>query len=64
MARPGGLGLQPVRLVKRDSEHDASARAALRILYRDFLAAGELDIARASRCPGCSPKLSGEGENR
>lgn len=45
------LGVQRARLVRRSAERDRKARAALRVLYRDFLAGGGLDIARATRCP-------------
>lgn len=47
----GRLGVRPARLVRRSSEDGARAQAALRVLYRDFLTAGGLDIARASRSP-------------
>ena len=52
------LGVRRARLVRRSDERDAAARAALRVLYRDFLAGGGLDIAAASRCPRRSPQES------
>jgi hypothetical protein len=62
--RPAVIGLRPARLVRRSPEREAAARAALRILYRDFLAGGGLDIARASRCPGASRKSKRRAKDR
>ncbi|MGH3995317.1 MAG: hypothetical protein ACRDSN_22980 [Pseudonocardiaceae bacterium] len=49
------LGVRPARLVRRSADREAQVRAALRVLYRDFLAGCALDIAGASRSPGRSP---------
>lgn len=61
--RPAGVGLRPVRRVRRSPERDAAARAALRVLYRDFLADGGVDFVRASRCPPRSPNRRPEDED-
>jgi hypothetical protein len=52
------LGVRQARLVRRSAERERKARAALRVLYRDFLAGGGLDIAAGSRCPRRSPHKS------
>jgi hypothetical protein len=49
------LGVRPARLAHRSAERHRAAVAALRVLYRDFLAGGGLDITGASRCPGRWP---------
>lgn len=50
--RPDRLGVRPARLVRRSDEQDDRLHGALRVLYRDYLAAGGLDSLRASSCHG------------
>lgn len=58
------LGVRPARLVRRSPKRDAEARAALRVLFRDFLAGGGLDFLRTSRCPDTSPNPTDRSEDR
>lgn len=44
------LGVRPARLIRRSDEQTDQLHGALRVLYRDYLAAGALDSLRASRC--------------
>lgn len=56
--------VRPARVVARSPEREAQARAALRVLFRDYLARGGLDFARASRCPESPPGPSDPAESR
>lgn len=56
--------VRPARVVARSPEREAQARAALRVLFRDYLARGGLDFARASRCPESPSGPSDPAESR
>jgi hypothetical protein len=47
----GRLGARAAEIIPLDGERRARALVALTVLYRDFLEAGGLDIARQQRCP-------------
>ena len=58
------LGVRRARLVRRSDDQMAELEGALRVLYRDYLAAGGLDSLRASRCRGRSRTAGKRGSPR
>lgn len=54
--RTDRLGVRPARLARRSGDKTTELHGALRVLYRDYLAAGGLDSLRARRSHGRPPK--------
>lgn len=47
--RTGRLDVRPAQIVRRSNEQAETLHNALRVLYRDYIAAGGLDLLRESR---------------